>query len=211
MLQMQVLADLLQPNVQMKKQTLLEQEDFDKLLDWFSADREKAGEEYETVRRGLIRFFLVKGCGDSENLADETISRVTAKISRLDLSQNLKPLAVFYGFARNIYLEQISAAGRIEEQLEPETDLSRQSQFSFSQADEFAERGRECLKHCLQNLETSDRQIFVKYYCTETTDRAQLRISMAKESNLTLNNLQTKVYRLKLSLRDCIKKCLNKK
>ncbi len=195
----------------MKKQILLRQEDFDKLLDWFSADREKAGEEYETVRRGLIRFFLVKGCGDSENLADETISRVTAKISRLDLSQNLKPLAVFYGFARNIYLEQISANGRIEKQLEPEIDLSQQSRQLFSQADKFAAKGRECLKHCLQNLETSDRQIFVKYYCTETTDRAQSRLNLAKEVNLTLNNLHTKVYRLKLSLRDCIKKCLNQK
>lgn len=207
---MQVISDLFRPNDQMKKQILLQKEDFEKLLDWLSADREKAGEEYEAVRHGLVKLFLVKGCGNPQDLADETINRVATKLSRLDLSQNHKPIVVFYGFAKKIYLEQISA-DRKEVTLESDNDLSAQSQHSFSQADEYAAKGRECLKHCLQNLSVSDRRLFVKYYCTETTDKARLRLKLANETNLTLNALQTKVHRMKLSLRDCMKKCLNKK
>jgi DNA-directed RNA polymerase specialized sigma24 family protein len=207
---MQVISDLFRPNDQMKKQILLRQEDFERLLGWLSADREKAGEEYEAVRRGLVRLFLVKGCGNPQDLADETINRVATKLSQLDLSQNLKPIAVFYGFAKNVYLEEV-AANRKEVPLDSDTDVSQQTKLSFSQADEFAVKGQECLKHCLQKLEISDRRLFVKYYCTETADKARFRLNLAGEMNCTLNALQTKVHRLKLSLRDCMKKCLNRK
>ncbi len=195
----------------MIKQTPISQDDFDKLLDWLSADREKAGEEYENIRRGLVRLFQIKGCANPQDLADKTINRVAAKLSRLDLSKNPKPIFIFHGFARNIYREEVSPAGRKEEQLKTETenDLEQQTRNLFSQADEYAARGRECLKDCFQNHEIYDRRLFVKYYCTKTSDRAQSRLDLAKEMNITLNSLQTKVYRMKLSLRDCIKNCLN--
>ena len=194
----------------MTKQTPIGQDDFDKLLNWLSTDREKAGEEYENVRRGLVRLFQIKGCANPQDLADETINRVAAKLPQLDLSKNPKPIVIFHGFARNIYREEISPAGRIEQQLAGENDLEPPARKLFSQADESAARGRECLKVCFRNYEIFDRRLFVKYYCTKSSDRAQSRQMLAKEMNVTLNALQTKVYRMKLSLRDCIKNCLNK-
>ncbi len=192
----------------MLKHTPIGKEDFDKLLEWLSSDREKAGAEYENIRAGLVRLFQVKGCADPQDLADETINRVAVKLSRLDLSKNPKPIIIFHGFARNIFRETVSRTVKKEDQLDAETELPS-NRGLFSQTDENESKGRECMKNCLQNLEESDRRLFVRYYCTNASSRAQSRQMLAEESDIKINVLQTKIYRMKLNLRDCIKNCLN--
>jgi hypothetical protein len=49
---------------------------FAKLLDCLSADRERAGEKYEDLRRTLIRFFEWRGAPFPEEHADETFNRI---------------------------------------------------------------------------------------------------------------------------------------
>ena len=61
----------------------LGQKQFDALLAIFSQDREEAGQKYEHIRHGLIRYFDVKGCNDPQGLADETINRGAVKLSCL--------------------------------------------------------------------------------------------------------------------------------
>nr|MDQ3743617.1 hypothetical protein [Acidobacteriota bacterium] len=60
-----------------------DQDDFDSLLAWLDADREEAGKKYESIRLRLIRIFTCRGRHDSEELADETIRRVTLKAPTL--------------------------------------------------------------------------------------------------------------------------------
>ena len=64
----------------MHKDWSLSQEDFDALLAWLDPEREQAGLKYEQIRGSLIKIFTGRGCTDPEELADETINRVTAKI-----------------------------------------------------------------------------------------------------------------------------------
>jgi hypothetical protein len=90
----------------MKKQSGLIEENFNDLLNWFSVNREEAGKKYEEISNGLIRFFYFKGCADAEDLTDEAINRVASKLSALDLSGNIKPINLFYGFATKIYVNQ---------------------------------------------------------------------------------------------------------
>ena len=61
----------------MKTGWVLTQEDFDRLLRWLDANLEAAGKEYEAIRQRLIKIFARRGCSEAEDLADETINRVT--------------------------------------------------------------------------------------------------------------------------------------
>ena len=67
----------------MNKNWSLSQEAFDALLDWLDSDREQAGIKYEQIRSRLIKIFTGRGCVDPEDLADETINRVTRKLKEI--------------------------------------------------------------------------------------------------------------------------------
>jgi DNA-directed RNA polymerase specialized sigma24 family protein len=81
-------------------------ETFEKLLRWLDTNRDKAGEKYEKIRTRLIRIFTCRGCGDVEDLADETINVVASKIDWLCENYKGDPALFFYGVAKNIYHEQ---------------------------------------------------------------------------------------------------------
>jgi len=57
----------------------LTQEAFDRLLQWLDQDRDEAGLKYESIRSKLIRIFKRYGWTTAEDLADESINRVTQK------------------------------------------------------------------------------------------------------------------------------------
>jgi len=48
----------------------INQEQFDRLLCWLDSDWEKAGAEYERIRKGLIKIFVSRGSRIPEDLAD---------------------------------------------------------------------------------------------------------------------------------------------
>lgn len=89
----------------MKEHSVLQQQDLEALLALLSSDREEAGKVYEDLRRGLVRYFASKGCSDSHDLANETLTRVATKALAFDNSLNIKPTAFVYGFASRVYLE----------------------------------------------------------------------------------------------------------
>ncbi len=89
----------------MKKSYELGQKQFNALLLLFSEVPEEAGEKYEQMRAGLVRFFEFRGCHDAQTLADETINRVATKIDTFDAARTNKLTAFFYGFASNVLSE----------------------------------------------------------------------------------------------------------
>ncbi len=139
----------------MKKQSGLIEENFNDLLDWFSLNREEAGKKYEEIRNGLIRFFYFKGCANAEDLADEAINRVASKLRVLDLSGNVKPTNLFYGFASKIYLEYVS---RIKKQ-EVEFDADFHSPNKTTEPEN---KNQKCLEQCLKELPVEDSDLIVE-------------------------------------------------
>src|SRR4051812_45102225 len=65
------------------KDNTLTPDGFGMLLDWLNKDREQAGQDYENIRRRLIRMFIGRGCYEAEILADRTFDRVTSKLDQL--------------------------------------------------------------------------------------------------------------------------------
>src|SRR4051812_16697774 len=81
------------------------EEMFESLLQWLHADRKQAGELYEEIRAGLIKFFEWRGCRFAEECADNTIYRVARKVLAERLSRQANPHNYFHGVARNVLRE----------------------------------------------------------------------------------------------------------
>jgi DNA-directed RNA polymerase specialized sigma24 family protein len=173
--------------------------DFDSLLAWLSENREDAGVKYEEIRQGLIRFFYFKGCRAAEDLADETINRVTKKLTSLDLSTGNKPITIFYGFASKVVLE--------EQKREKREQSLGENLYAQNQNDE--EFLFECLETCLQNLTTEERELCLKYYEKNKSEKIEVRRKIAETLGLSGGTLQVKIHRIRLQLRKCIEKCLS--
>lgn len=67
------------------------------------ADRERAGVQYEQIRRKLLTFFRGRGVTHAEDAADETIDRVAKKLLAGEVI--LKVKAYLLGVARKVASE----------------------------------------------------------------------------------------------------------
>lgn len=184
----------------MKKDWDLSQAQFDTLLNWLSEDREKAGEKYEEIRNSLVRLFELKGCSDSQTLADETINRLTAKIHTLELKDNIKPIAVFLGFAKNIYLENLRQK---ESQFEP--DLYRIKAEKDSTNNEYLDY----LEECLKKRSTQERELILAFYEKDKSEKLEQRRKLAEKLKIAAGTMHTRVHRIRLSLQKCIESKIN--
>jgi len=89
----------------MKKERDPTQEEFANLLNWLAADRDTAGRKYESIRAGLVKIFVSRGCVDAEDLADEVIDRVAIGLNKIIGRYEGDPATYFYGFVHYVYLE----------------------------------------------------------------------------------------------------------
>lgn len=189
----------------MRKDTAINEDDFNDLLEWLSPDREEAGEKYEEIREGLEKFFIFHRCNDAAALADETINRVALKVSTFTEDKKVKKISIFYGFAKKILLECRSETASKEIQMEPSLPLE----------DKFALAGEEnprmgCLEKCLAHLSAAEREMVLSYYSKDKSAKFEFRKKMAEKRNLRVGTLHTKVHRIKLGLKKCIEDCLGK-
>ena len=121
----------------MRKESTINEDDFNNLLKWLSPDKEEAGEQYEKIRDGLISFFRFHRCNDPLALADETINRVTHKVSTFTINEKIKTISFFYGFAKKILLEYNSEIAGKEIPLEPGLPLKDRYAFAGEENPEF--------------------------------------------------------------------------
>lgn len=177
---------------------MLTQESFELLLTWLDPNREKAGERYERIHRGLIKYFAYHACSEPEQLADETIDRATAKINWLIENYVGEPEPYFYGIARNLHREYIRKKPLEELPTLVSEDIS----------DDDSERDYECLDRCLEELPTDTRKTILRYH--EQVKRAKIntRKVLAEELGISLNALRIRICRLHSQLQGCIEFCL---
>src|ERR1041384_2695246 len=90
----------------MGKDSILTQEHFSTLIKWLGSDEEQAGAKYEHIRRSLVDFFRWQKCCDAEDLADETIDRVTKRLPEIIAEYKGDPALYFLGVAKRLLLEQ---------------------------------------------------------------------------------------------------------
>ena len=189
---------------QMKNSYELGQKEFDGLLGLFSANRDEAGEKYEQVRSGLVRFFQFKGCSDPQSLTDETINRVASKLDAFDPTRNIRPISYFYGFAANILLEYRRRAAK-----ESEFTEGKLTDRGTALVEDMDAAARTCLDECLESLPGDEKELVIEYYSRDRQERIELRQRICDRLQCTASALYTRVFRIKSTLKDCIENCTN--
>ena len=191
----------------MKKDWVLTQEALNALLDWLDTDRDRAGSKYEAIRLRLIKILTCRGCPVAEELADETINRVTAKV--LDVASDYQgdPAHYFYAVSHKVYQEYLRKLPA--QQIDPETDAVASSSTAptLSLADDI-ESEFQCLERCLDHLPTENRDLVVQYYQQEKQAKIEHRKRLATEFGIAVNALRIRAHRIRLTLQHCVQDCL---
>lgn len=183
----------------MKQRGAITQVAFDSLLAWLDSDREQAGRKYEHIRRTLIKIFTSRGRPDAEDLADETINRVTLKASDVAKEYAGDPALYFYGVAQKVFLESVrkrraaalpSAAAEKSEEVEQEY---------------------ECLERCMEKLTPRNRELVIEYYQDEKSAQIDRRKRLAENLGVARNALRIRAHRIRATLQQCVQECMGQR
>ena len=179
----------------MKQESSLTQAAFDSLLAWLDTDRDEAGKKYEFIRRRLIKIFACRGRHDAEELADETINRVTLKAAKLVQEYVGDPALYFYGVAHKVYLESV----RKRPAVTPPAPSAVTAE---------VERDYACLEKCMEQLPPNSRKLILEYYQNEKSLKVEYRKKLAERLGIAQNAVRIRAYRIRLALQRCVQDCL---
>jgi DNA-directed RNA polymerase specialized sigma24 family protein len=180
----------------MNKDWVLTKESFDALLAWLDPAREEAGRKYEEIRLRLIKIFVCRGCYEPEDLADETINRVSKKLKEIESTYTGEPARYFYGVGNKVHLEYI----RRKPVPIPPTPCD---------VSDDVEKEYACLERCIQNLTPNNRALVLEYYRDEKRAKIDHRRNLADQLGIAVNALRIRACRIRASLQKCVQSCVN--
>ena len=180
----------------------LTQEAFDKLLAAFSANREEAARQYETLRNRLIRYFESRSVALAENRVDEVLNRVARRIDEGQQVDNVTAYA--YRVAYLVFLEALKEPEHTEIDLDKAPQTDDEPPF----ADNERELRQRCFDHCLEHLSSDKRNLLLDYYEEERRAKIERRKTLADQLRISLDALRIRVHRIRKGLEECIMSCL---
>ncbi|MDE3178569.1 MAG: sigma-70 family RNA polymerase sigma factor [Acidobacteriota bacterium] len=164
------------------------------LLAALGQDRDKAIQEYERLRRRLIRFFLLHGAALPEDLADSAFDRLARKLNEGVVVRQIP--AYLAGIARLLLREEWS-----KEQRNKENARLAVLPGETREADD-----QEIIDSCLQALPPRSQDLIRRYYSTEGGPSVGVRKKMASEMGISLNALRNRALRIRQDLEECVRK-----
>ena len=176
-----------------------EREEFEALLGWLDADRERAGRRYEEIRRALCKIFAGRACHEAEELADETIRRVARKSAGLAPTYEGDPALYFFGVAQKVHLEYL----RRERRKRPPPPARGHTPED--------ERRLECLDECAARLPERSRELVYDYYVGEKSEKIEHRRALAARLGVTPAVLRLRAHRIRNTLETCVRACLRRR
>jgi DNA-directed RNA polymerase specialized sigma24 family protein len=174
--------------------------DLARLLARLGPDEDRAGREYERLRRTLIRFFDWRGAWPSDECADETIDRLARKLQDTVVDD---VCAYAHGIARMVLLEW-----QRKPALAP-IDVAEHPQ-AMPEVAVDAEGLQECFEQCLAELPAESRALILDYYQGERAAKIANRQRMAAELKVSDNALRSRVQRVRDRLEQCVRGCTAK-
>jgi len=169
-----------------KREWVLSQEAFHAFLACLDPDRTRAGEKYEALRRKLITFFHNRDCPEAEDLADETIDRVTRRLGEVEVHDLPK---FVLGVARRVASEK-------------HRDPAPPRRAPLPAA--VPEEGLAALDQCLERLAAEERALILEYYRYEMSRKVRFREAMAAALGITTAALRVRAYRIRQQLQKCV-------
>jgi DNA-directed RNA polymerase specialized sigma24 family protein len=180
---------------------------WDKFLLLLDDDREVAGEKYENIRKRLIFYFECRKRYESEDLADETITRV---IKRYDEGVHIDDVMRYcYGVARIVFLETLVAVRRMDSVLQ---ELFRFSS-PFNPPDDTDELHilTVTFDECMDKLSIENRRFILSYYDDSGRAKIDKRKSLTEKLGVSRNAVTLRAFQIRKRLEKCIKSHLRHK
>lgn len=178
---------------------MLQQEDFDRLLNWLAVDAEQAGSIYEKIRWRLVAILASRGCRFPEELADETIDRVARRVSDIQDTYVGDKAIYFLGVMNNVHHEflkrpAVPVVPLLDEDARTVADTKEQI--------------HACLEKCLNQLAPNSRQMIEQYYAADKQAKIDLRKRLAQKFGVSASNLRLRALRIREKLQVCIDRCV---
>ncbi len=208
----------MQEHSALKKDWVVTQTAFDRLLAELDPDRERAGEKYEQIRQKLTKFFQWRGCSFSaaEEHTDRTIDRVARKIEEGAEVHARDPYLYFHGIAINVLREHWKKVEKEGAEAIDDLPPSRSPAVNPAEVEE-AEETRieqesrlECLNECVTRLPSDQLAMITEYHQGEGGAKIARRKELAERMNLPLNALRIRMCRLRGELEGCITSCVKR-
>jgi RNA polymerase sigma factor (sigma-70 family) len=202
-------------SISQKKRWVITREAFDRMLSELHPDSERAGEQYENIRRKLVKLFEWRGCGHAEECTDETFNRVAQKICEGTTIWADDPYSYFHGVALNVlreYWRSFEQTAKTLEEMAQIQDLSVDPEDLLSRETEQWEKERllECLNQCLQKLPPESLHLISEYHLGEEARDKSRRKELAQSLGIPLNALRIRAYRIRVEIEECVRKRLER-
>jgi DNA-directed RNA polymerase specialized sigma24 family protein len=199
-----------------KKARGITQESFNRLLAELHPDNERAGEQYEKIRKKLLKMFQWRGCAIAEECTDETFNRVAEKICEGATLWTDNPYSYFHGVALNVLREYWRSPEQMAEGLEevaPSLALSADPEELMLREMGRLEKERliECLNRCLQRLPPESVHLITRYHQGEEAPDKVRRKELANALGIPLNALRIRAYRIRVEIVECVESCLERR
>ena len=191
----------------MARDSAITPESFEEILAWLNPDRDVAGAMYVQLRQDLAKMFIWGRCTDPEGMTDEAFDRVAKKVQDVRPTYEGDPRLYFRAVANNLIKEhhkKIKTQLSIEGIDLPEPAISENE-------DEATAQIEECLQVCLQKLGADKRELILAYYAKEKQAKIDHRNELAQKFGITVETLRVRVFRIRESLAECIRRCLKRK
>lgn len=182
---------------------------FRQFLRWLDEGVDSSGERYLEIRRRLVLYFDRKNCAAPDDLADETLSRVAAKLNEQGEITDLAPAHYCYVTARFVFLEHLRRPERKRTSLDqlahasearyarsmPETDVVLNDK----------EKLLDSLERCLSHLSAEDRELILEYYRGDGRAKIASRRRLAERLTLSANALSIRACRIRSKVEECVR------
>ena len=191
----------------MARNSAIPPESFEEILAWLDPDREVAATMYVQLRHDLANIFKWRGFSDPEGLTDEVFDRVARKVHEVRPTYEGDPRLYFRAVANNVVKERLK---KVKTQVCLDDDEVPQPITTKSEDDGTVDM-EECLQSCLPKLSPENRKLILAYYTRDKQDKIDNRSELAQQLGISVETLRVKVYRIRLSLQECIERCLERK
>jgi DNA-directed RNA polymerase specialized sigma24 family protein len=199
----------------LKKTSTPTQDAFQRFLSWLDEGTASDGQRYVEMRRRLVFYFDRKNCLDSDELADETLSRVAQKLEDKGSITGLSPAHYCYVVAKFVFLEHLRQAKRgqagLDELTEAHSDSARTTRFEGQVITQSGQQLHDCLDSCLAKLPAADRELILEYYQGEQRAKIERRSRLAARLRLSMNALTIRACRIRNKLEACVTECCMEK
>ena len=182
---------------------------FGRLLAWLDEGIDSHGERYLEIRRRLVTYFDRRNRPDSDELADETLSRIGRTLEQDGRIETTPPARYCYVVAKFVLLEDFRRERR-HTRLDGVWQIEHARATSATDVAEHAaarEQRLDCLDRCLDELRPEQRQLIVEYYAEVQRQRIERRRALAGRLGITMNALAIRACRIRDGLQACIERC----